>query len=48
MSLATGILVCHVTLGQAKPAREQEFHEGGERNQGLGRWSVGNALAEQA
>lgn len=47
MSLAVRISVSHVVLGQAKPARE-EFHSCGKQSLGLGRWSVGKVLAEQA
>lgn len=48
MSLAVRILVSHVVLGQAKPAREEEFHSCGKQSLGLGSWSVGKVLAEQA
>lgn len=48
MSLAMGISVSHVVLDQAKPAREEEFHSCGKQSLGLGRWSVGKVLAEQA
>lgn len=43
-----GISVSHVVLGQAKPAREQEFRSCGKQSLGLGRRSVDKVLAEQA